>query len=1049
VQTGCVWSNERIFNVAGDCAVNQLVTQSVSWILDSAPPLITATASFVDYGCAGDVRSFADSFAALGTSDADGADTVIATNLVDELRVTNGCHVTVTRLWRAIDCCDNIHDAVESYAYDITPASFSVNDLADLDLGCIASTNQIPQPDFSALSSSCPGLSVTLASITPLPGSTCTTVFERVYNIGTTCASGAVTQRVTYVLNTAPPVITAVAPFIDYACAGDQRSLADSMAGISTSDADGNATVLSTNLVTELRITNDCSVLVQRTWRVEDCCNDFDEAVETYRYLIPPANFALGNLPDLDLGCITTLTQIPPPDLSGAGIQSSCPINVTLLATQALPAAVQPTDGCAAGYERVYQLAADCDSGTITQRVFFTLNTAPPQFTTIAPFVDFGCAGDQRSVADSSNALVVVDADGPGTIQSIQLVSETRVTNNCQVVVSRLWRTFDCCDQYHERLETYAYTIPPMAPSVAQLCPPDMDLGCINGAGDIPAGVSTLGAPISTGCYPTVTFVGDGPAVPAADGCSVTFTRTNRITDICGNLEECSFTITYLIDSSPPSIDGIPAFVDFGCDGDLRPVPLTNQIVASDESQVVATYLVQEVRITNACDVVVTRTWRVEDCCGKFDLADETYRYTMRPNDPTFGPLADINVGCITSLGQIPGADVSLLTVNAACQTDASFISDTPVTSTLGGCYEAIDRVYAVTDLCQANATITQRIDYILDLEPPRILSVAPYIDNGCGGDPRPVPLTNLVVATDVEGHLVSTQLVSELRTTNNCRVTVDRLWRVEDCCGQFDLAREVYEYIDDPMNIMVESLPPIDMGCIDDRAFLPQPNPTLVSANSSCTLQGVAFLSDTEVVITPCSNLIERVYRVTDICSNTETITQLITFVVNNTDLQIIATEPAMDFGCQPENWLVPPPDAAATNAVVDNSAGQVVATNWLGDTYATNGCDVVVTRTWQVTDCCANTAQATVQFTYTVLAVQAPTLTCPADLDLGCIQSVFQVPAPDILQLAVTGGCGAEIRHDNDGPITRTGCVSSFTRTYRVTDTCNQTSTCEPPTG
>jgi len=196
--------------------------------------------------------------------------------------------------------------------------------------------------------------------------------------------------------------------------------------------------------------------------------------------------------------------------------------------------------GCVWSNERVFNVAGDCAvNQLVAQSVTYILDSAPPLITGTAPFVDYGCAGDLRTVADSSNALVVVDADGPGTIQSIQRVSETRVTNNCQVVVSHLWRTFDCCDQFHERLETYVYTIAPMVPSTAQLCPADMEFGCIYGAGDIPSGVSTLGAPISTGCFPAVTFVGDGPAVTATDDCNVSFTRTNRITDSCGNLQEC------------------------------------------------------------------------------------------------------------------------------------------------------------------------------------------------------------------------------------------------------------------------------------------------------------------------------------------------------------------------------------------------------------------------------------------------------------------------------------------------------------------------------
>ena len=88
-------------------------------------------------------------------------------------------------------------------------------------------------------------------------------------------------------------------------------------------DPDGEDTIVSTTMVQNVYVTNDCEVTVFRTWRVEDCCGQWHEAQEIYSFSLTPEIMA-ATLEDLDLGCISSSNNIPPPDFIEAGTMASC-----------------------------------------------------------------------------------------------------------------------------------------------------------------------------------------------------------------------------------------------------------------------------------------------------------------------------------------------------------------------------------------------------------------------------------------------------------------------------------------------------------------------------------------------------------------------------------------------------------------------------------------------------------------------------------------------------------------------------------------------------
>ena len=105
-------------------------------------------------------------------------------------------------------------------------------------------------------------------------------------------------------------------------------------------------------------------------------------------------------------------------------------------------------------------------------------------------------------------------------------------------------------------------------------------------------------------------------------------------------------------------------------------------------------------------------------------------------------------------------------------------------------------------------------------------------------------------------------------------------------------------------------------------------------------------------------------------------------------------------------------------------------------------NTCPEEVTRTYQVTDLCGNTA--TCEQILTIDDEEAPMMTCPADLTAVCNASE-QAPYGSYAEFTAAGGsasdnCGLDelsftlLSEVSDG----NSCPEEVTRTYQISDLC-----------
>ena len=138
----------------------------------------------------------------------------------------------------------------------------------------------------------------------------------------------------------------------------------------------------------------------------------------------------------------------------------------------------------------------------------------------------------------------------------------------------------------------------------------------------------------------------------------------------------------------------------------------------------------------------------------------------------------------------------------------------------------------------------------------------------------------------------------------------------------------------------------------------------------------------------------------------------------------------------------LVPAANPGAVSST--DNCGNAATITFVGDVISNQTCAnrYTVTRTYLATDGCGNTA--TCAQTITVFDNTTPSLTCPTGITVQC---AALVPAPNIALVTATDNCSgtATITHVGD-VISNQTCPNRYTvtRTYRATDLCGNSATC-----
>ena len=820
----------------------------------------------------------------------------------------------------------------------------------------------------------------TLVSGTDLCGGS---VYEITYTVTDDCGATAVcVQSIT--LAPGPPTIV---------CPADATvsCFADIAEGtpVTTTEC-GLGSMVTTNGPTLATGTDECDgATYEITYTITDECGVSASCVQTFTLNVGPPTIVCPA--DETVSCLADIASGIPVTTTECGLGST-------FAT-AGPTLTSGIDECTnATYEIVYTVTDVC--GSTAQCVqTFTLNVASPTIVcpadqTLSCFSDIVAGTPVTTVSCSGGSLV--STVGPTLTSGVSMCDES--------TYEIIYTVTDDCGSTAQCVQTFTLDV---APPVI-ICPADETVSCFT---DITIGTPTT----ATGCTLGSSTSASAPVlVSGVDNCdNAVYEVTYTVTDDCGVNEQCVQTFT--LNVAPPTIV-CPPDETVACFDDVTAGTAITTTQCDLTSLVFTSGALSSG--THQCNgAIYDIIYIVTDECGA--TASCVQQFTLDVGAPTIVCPADATVSCYSDV--VVGVPVA----TTECDLGSTITSVGPtLISGVDFCDEAMyEIVYTVTDACGEVATCTQV--YTLDIAPPTIICPADETVS-CFADVVPGMATS--TAQCGFGSLISSTAPILLSGIDQCDGAIYEItYTVTDDCGTTAQCVQEFTLSIAPPTIVC----PADetVSCFDDIA---EGTPTVTTEcgfGSNVVTVGPTLISG-EI---GCDVAVyEILYTVTDDCGATASCVQTFTLDVG----------PPM-IVCPPDETVACFDDIMAGVPVITTECG-------IGSSYVTNGpfllsgidlCDgAVYGIMYVVTDDCGSTAECAAQ-TFT-LAVEEPTIVCPADETVSCFEDIMPgVPT-------TTTGCSFGSTVTSSSPVLVSGtdlCTGAvYEITFNVSDDCGASVDC-----
>lgn len=357
-----------------------------------------------------------------------------------------------------------------------------------------------------------------------------------------------------------------------------------------------------------------------------------------------------------------------------------------------------------------------------------------------------------------------------------------------------------------------------------------------------------------------------------------------------------------------------------------------------------------------------TVTLTATNTCG---AASCSFTVTINDTEPPIVTTGTIG-SCYAS---VSAAEAAALAATSA--TDNCPGTLTEVASTVGTCSAVI--TVTTTDIAGNSTAVTYNTR--IDNTAPIITCPAPVTVSCASAVPAADILA--VTVTDNCPGAITVIHVGDVISAQTCanRFTVTRTYRATDGCGNFAECTQIIT-VNDQTPPTLTCPAPVTVSC---AAAVPAPDINSVTGVSdncagvvTVTWQGDVISAQT------CLNryTVTRTYRATDVCGNFAECTQIIT--VNDQTPPVITCPANITVNNTPNQC------GAIVNFTVtatDNCAGTITITSVPASGSFFPVGTTTVTST--AVDACGNTSTCT--FTVTVVDVQPPVITCPANITTG----------------------------------------------------------------
>ena len=814
--------------------------------------------------------------------------------------------------------------------------------------------------------------------------------------------------------------------------------------GYTASDSDGS--IISITYIDEITETNECGVVVKRTFTATDGCEQSSTAVLMITVEDTEAPTLVGQVPagatNQNL-CFSDIPAGPSASEIAALFTDNCGnVNVVKSGT--------PTgDDCTWSVTYSYVITDDCSNAAETIEI--TYSGGDTEAPTLVGQVPAGATNQNLCFSDipagpSASEIAALFTDNCGNVNVVK--SGTPTGDDCTWSVTYSYVITDDCSNAAETIEitysggdTEAPTLVGQVPAGAT----NQNL-CFS---DIPAGpsASEIAALFTDNCG-NVNVVKSG--TPTGDNCTWSVTYSYVITDDCSNAAE-TIEITYSGgDTEAPTLVGqVPAGATNQnlCFSDIPAGPSASEIAALFTDNCGNVNVVKSGTPTgDNCTWSVTYSYVITDDCSN---AAETIEITYSGGDteaPTLVgqvPAGATNQNlCFSDIPAGPSASEIAALFTDNCGNVNVVKSGTP---TGDNCTWSVTYSYVITDDC-SNAAETIEITYSGgDTEAPTLVGQVPAgatNQNLCFSDIPAGPSASEIAAlfTDNCGNV--NVVKSGTPTGDDCTWSVTYSYVItDDCSNAAETIEITYSGGDTEAPTLVGQVPAGATNqnlCFSDIPAGPSASEIAALFTDNCG--NVNVVKSGTPTGDNCTWSVTYSYVITDDCSNAaETIE--ITYSGGDTEAPTLvgqvpagATNQNLCFSDIPAG-----PSASEIAALFTDNCGNVNVVK--SGTPTGDNCTWSVTYSYVITDDCSNAAE-TIEITYSGGDTEAPTLVgqVPAGATNQnlCFSDIPAGPSASEIAALFTDNCG-NVNVVKSGTPTGDNCTWSVTYSYVITDDCS----------
>ncbi|WP_082333836.1 gliding motility-associated C-terminal domain-containing protein [Mangrovimonas sp. TPBH4] len=708
---------------------------------------------------------------------------------------------------------------------------------------------------------------------------------------------------------------------------------------------------------------------------------------------------------------------------------------------------------CPVVVTRTFTITDDCGLSSSDTQTITIEDTTDPTISVAAVDASAECGSDTTTALnawlDANGGAVASDNCSAITWTNDYGTLSDDCGNTGSVTVT--FTATDACGNFATTDATFTIedTTAPSIDTVATNLTVECDGG--GNATDLSTWLSSFGGAAASDTCGGVTWTNDYSSLSDDCGATGSATVTFTATDDCGNTATTSATFT-IEDTTDPTIDTAAADLTVECDGSGNTAELNNWLItvggaAASDTCGGVTWTNDYSSLSDDCGATGSAlvTFTATDDCGNISTTSATF--TIEDTTiPTMNIVAaDQTVQC-NGAGNTDELEAWLDTHAGAMASDnCSDITWTDnFTGLTDGCGETGLALvtFTATDEC-GNSTSTTALFTILDLIAPTIDTPASDFTVECDGTGNLAEYTAWLDSNGGASASDSCGTVSwsyeEGAFNDDCGLTGTRTvsFTAEDGCGNSvtTSASFIIQDTTDPTFTVPAS---VTLECDQDPTDLALTGDVTDETDGCSSTLEATFTDTTAQGACASESIITRTWTLTDDCGNTTTQTQTIS--IEDTTAPTFTVPAAVTIECdQDEN------DLALTGDVTDeadNCSTGLEAT--FADATAQGACanEIIITRTWTLTDECGNTA--TEVQTITIQDTTAPTFTVPASVTLECDQ--------DATDLALTGdvtdeadNCSTSLEATFTDATAQGACAneSTITRTWTLVDACGNTTT------